>query len=384
MNPDRQDADFLKTLTLLYVEDDEAAREQTRIFLERRAGRVITASNGAEGLESFQRNQPDLVVTDVLMPVLDGLGMGQKIRELGSKVPIIITTAFEQTEYCMRSIDIQVDKYILKPIQTGQLDAALRDIAHRLRAEDQLKRQQRLDERERMIQHEEAMGILAGGMAHDYNNLLQSLLSSVSLAKLYSEPGSKVQAVLAVTEQCWDQARELGEQLIILAQAAEGLERLGQIKPHLVTSAQAAHKNSNITLEMQLPDDLPELRFNESRLLMVFSNLVANALEAMPEGGKLVIAGEVAELEEPDDLSFLPGRYVHISFADSGGGIPPEHLPRIFAPYFTTKERFSQKGAGLGLALCRAIIQTHRGAIRAESRPGEGSTFHIYLPVPAT
>lgn len=133
------DHDYLKNLTVLYVEDDEAARS----FLERiilpRVGRIITANDGKQGLELFQSMRPDIVITDIHMPVMDGLSMAQKIRADDSKIPIIIITAFEQTDYLMRSIDIGVDRYVTKPVVVERLMNALLYCSRQILSEERLR-----------------------------------------------------------------------------------------------------------------------------------------------------------------------------------------------------------------------------------------------------
>ena len=105
------------------------------------------------------------------------------------------------------------------------------------------------------------------------------------------------------------------------------------------------------------------------------------AREALPSGGRFEISTELCEVTPENDKGLAPGSYLHIQLHDSGMGIPAESLPMIFEPYYSTKERGSKRGTGLGLALCESIIRAHQGAISAESRPSEGSTFHIHLPV---
>jgi signal transduction histidine kinase len=100
----------------------------------------------------------------------------------------------------------------------------------------------------------------------------------------------------------------------------------------------------------------------------------------MPNGGTLRVEGENVTMGEQNTLPLPTGEYVHVALHDTGKGITPEILPRIFDPYFTTKEMGNQKGMGLSLALCHSIICKHKGLISAESTPGKGTTFHIYLP----
>lgn len=377
------DANFLRTLTVLYVEDDADTREQLGRFLKRRAGSLVTAVNGVDGLEKFTTTNPDIVVTDILMPEMDGLVMARKIRDLDRAVPIIVTTAFEQTDYMSRSIDIGVDKYVVKPINSELLQDALLDCAHRLRAEEQLKQQRKLETEALRRKHLEALHILAGGMAHDFNNLLQALLGFAYLAKAEAEPGSKIHEYLEMADNCSVQARELGERLLLVASAEKNVRHntsLGSIVQSVVK--ELLHR-SDVAVEFTVPDDLPFISCDDAQMLEVISNLMLNALEAMPDGGVVRISINNCKFAGDEVMTLPAGDYLHVIFADTGTGIAPENLPKIFDPYFSTRNIGYQKGMGLGLALCDTIIRKHGGMIRAESPPGNGAVFHIWLPVAA-
>ena len=134
------EADFLKTLSVLYIEDDPDTLKEISAFLGRRVGSLSMASQGAAGLEAFRSARPDLVVTDIQMPIMDGLAMAKAIRDLAPSVPIIVTTAFEQTDYLLRSLEVGIDQYVLKPIMPARLEAALLTCAHRLFTEEQARR----------------------------------------------------------------------------------------------------------------------------------------------------------------------------------------------------------------------------------------------------
>lgn len=133
------DLEYLKTLVVLYVEDDAEVRRQFEYFLRRRCGTLLIACNGVEGVQAFRDHVPHIIITDIQMPVMDGLSMLKEIQELDPSVPFIVTTAFEQNDYLLRSIDVGVDKYVIKPVIAERLYGALLDCAHRLRIEDQLK-----------------------------------------------------------------------------------------------------------------------------------------------------------------------------------------------------------------------------------------------------
>ena len=139
MIDEQQVKEFLKTLTLLYVEDEEDITVQFSRYLSRFCGKLVTASNGQEGLATYREHHPDIILTDIRMPVMDGLAMAEQIRDQDATVPIIILSAFDQADYLMRSIDIGVDRYVTKPVETQQLQKALLACARRLLVDRQLR-----------------------------------------------------------------------------------------------------------------------------------------------------------------------------------------------------------------------------------------------------
>ena len=376
-----QDQEFLKTLTVLYVEDDNDTREQFSEFLRRPVGTLITAVDGQEGLESFKKHGPDIVVTDILMPRMDGLSMAHEILEITPSVPIIVVTAFEQTDYLMRAINTGIEKYVTKPVNSFLLFETLLECAHRLRAEQQLKLLHLQEIRDARSKNNETVATLAAGIAHDYNNMMQSILGYAALAKMLLEPGSEASNYLEKVERCSDEAVGLGEMLRILAHNYyEGMQH-GVVMPCIVNSVRAALAGTAVSLTVDCPADLTPIKFECQHIQLVFSGLAANAVEAMSGSGSLWLSAQLVEIFEHDFKPIHPGEYVHISLTDSGCGIPPDVMPKIFDPYFSTKQRSTQRGMGLSMALCRAVIMSHSGSIAVDSSPGNGTTVQIWLPV---
>ena len=132
---DKDDLAFLKTLNILYVEDEIIIRKQLAQFLNRRCANLYIGTNGKEGLAIFEKSPPDMVISDVLMPEMDGLKMGEAMRAINPKIPIILTTAFEEPRYFHRAIDLNIDKYVVKPIDLSILETALLKCARTLRTE---------------------------------------------------------------------------------------------------------------------------------------------------------------------------------------------------------------------------------------------------------
>lgn len=252
------------------------------------------------------------------------------------------------------------------------------DISDRKKSET---RQARLEEELRQAHKMEAVGIMAGGMAHDFNNLLQSILGYVFLAKMSADPNSEVQEFLGEAEKISGQACDLSHQLLLLSQGGVPMLRAAPLRPLILSHVSSTLEGTPIIVEFDLPMDMPLVTMDESLMKQVFLHLTTNAIETMPQGGTLRVSGATLTISLRHELPLPLGDYVLISFSDTGAGIPEEHLPKIFDPYFTTKEKRSEKGLGLGLALCHTIVRKHKGMIRASSLVGEGATFTIYLPV---
>jgi PAS domain S-box-containing protein len=222
----------------------------------------------------------------------------------------------------------------------------------------------------------ESIGTLAGGIAHDFNNLLTGIMGNIGLAKISIQPPNPVLEMLEEAEKAAVRARDLTQQLLTFARGGKPVKKLVNIGVLIKESAEFSLRGSNVKLELALPEDLWSVEADEGQIGQVINNLVINADEAMPSGGTLRILASNLGVERARGLPFPRNNYVLIDIMDSGKGIPQEYLPRIFEPYFTTKQR----GSGLGLTTAYSIVRNHGGYIFAESQPDKGSTFHIYLP----
>ncbi len=240
------------------------------------------------------------------------------------------------------------------------------DITARKRMEQDLQRAHKL----------ESLGVLAGGIAHDFNNLLQSILGNLSLAKIYANKEDKVYTKLTETEKAATRATALTLQLLTFAKGGTPIKTTTHIAKIIKNSASFTLQGSNVSCEYFFADDLFPVDVDEGQISQVIQNLVINSDHAMPNGGTITIRAE-NHLIRPGNIHPLDeGQYVKISIQDQGIGIPKENLPRIFDPYYSTK----QKGSGLGLAVAYSVIKNHSGLLTAESETGKGTTFHIYLP----
>jgi len=250
------------------------------------------------------------------------------------------------------------------------IHGTVHDITERKRLEDFMIKAQKLD----------SIGTLAGGLAHDYNNLLSVIMGNVDLAKLLITKNEQAYAVLMKAEQAILKARDLTQQLSTFSRGGYPLSKIIDIRDCLTQSVKLALSGSNIRPEWNIEEDLPEVKVDENQIRLVIQNIVINAREAMPLGGTLFIDVNKVLLK-PDNTLFLPESiYIRFAFRDAGMGIPAENLHKVFDPYFTTKDMGATKGMGLGLSICYSIIKRHLGHIMLESKEGVGTTVIIHLP----
>jgi PAS domain S-box-containing protein len=231
------------------------------------------------------------------------------------------------------------------------------------------------DERQ-VVEKLNSVGTLAGGIAHDFNNILAGLYGNISLAKRKLTKDHPGFGFLEAAEKSMRSATLLTNQLLTFAKGGEPVREslsLGSLVEEVVSFNLSG---SNVKPVISRADDLWFAKADPGQIQQVFGNLTINAKHAMPDGGHLHITMENAVIPPNTMMGLDGGDYVRITVADEGCGIEPEHLDRIFDPYFTTK----QTGSGLGLASVYSIIKKHDGNISVDSQIGRGTTFTIYLP----
>jgi signal transduction histidine kinase len=359
------------TVSLLYVEDDPTTRELVTTMLKLNGYNCFVAENGRQGLELYRRHTPDIVLSDVMMPDMNGLEMARAIRNDFPEAQFIFMTALGESKFILEAIDIGVTQYVVKPVAMPKLLAAISHCAAIISLKAEARRAKQL----------EAIGILAGGLAHDYNNLLQAVMGCVSVAKSCVEADSEAYTHLTMAESVSSNARDISQRLLIFSGGGSSLMQKMPLTPLIISGVRAALGGTAVTPVFDLPPDFPQIMLDMTHMQLVITNLTVNAAEAMREGGMLRVAATVESISQESGLPLPPGDYVHITFIDTGSGIPPENIPRIFDPYFTTKKMGVNKGQGLGLSVCHSVIRKHGGLISANNSSDAGATFNIWLPV---
>lgn len=225
----------------------------------------------------------------------------------------------------------------------------------------------------------QSIGVLAGGIAHDFNNLLISIFGNIELAQDYLSIGDQENGMERLRQAygIFGRARDLAQQLLTFVKGGKPSLSVMSIVPLLTQSPKLVLSGSNVSLETQLPEDIWLCDLDENQIGQVVDNIVLNARQAMPGGGKIIISAKnlpAGSVEIPPTIS---GDVVQVSIRDTGPGIDSTILSNIFDPFFTTKHG---SGNGLGLSIVNSIIKQHGGLVRVESQVGTGTTFFLYIP----
>jgi PAS domain S-box-containing protein len=241
------------------------------------------------------------------------------------------------------------------------------DITERKRIQDELATAQRL----------ESVGNLVSGISHEFNNILTEVFGNIGAAKQYLDLTLKVFDRLAEADKAALRARKLTAQLLSFSKGAAEARRASSVAALIEDSASLVLRGSNVVCDFSLPDDLNHVEVDQEFIFQVMTTLLINAQQAMPDGGLITVTAVNMDIPPDSGLPLSPGQYVKISVEDEGVGIAPDHLNRIFDPYFTTK----RERAGLGLATVYSILKKHRGHIEVRSVVNQGTGFDIYLPI---
>jgi len=267
--------------------------------------------------------------------------------------------------------DVRTTEWRLRGIfdSKGQLveyQAVGNDITEKLRMEQELNKTQKL----------ESLGVLAGGIAHDFNNLLTSIISNIEVASKDIPPGERSRYRLEEAVRSALNARNLTQQLLTYSKGGKPVKEPTDLGELLRKTIEFTLTGTNVKAEYRIADDLRRINADRFQIEQVINNLVINAVQAMPEGGKIFVkASNSDRYFHSHDKEGSRG-FVKVKITDQGPGIPADILGKIFDPFFTTKPN----GNGLGLSTVQSIVKNHEGFIDVESEPGLGTSFIIHLP----
>jgi len=397
--------------SILIVDDNEGARRSLALFFRQKGYEVDTAQTGQEAIEKVQGRFFNMALLDIRLPDIDGVELLAPLKEIHPDMVAIMVTAYASLENAVRALNNGAFAYITKPVNMDGVLATVREglekqhlvvenrrlyqatqkeLAERKRAEEELLETNRsLEEalgelratQKQIIQQERlrALGQIESGIAHDFNNALTPILG-------YSELIFMLPAILDDKEKMMNylklmntaakdasnvvmrlrnfyREREEDETLVSV-----NLNRLVKQTIELTEAKWKDQAQSNgITISVSTDlQQVPQINGNESELRNASTNLIFNAVDAMPEGGTLTIR------THSDD------EYVVLELSDTGVGMTNEVKQRCFEPFFSTK---GESGTGLGLSMVHGIIRRHKGTIEIQSKEGEGTTVIIRLPI---
>lgn len=237
----------------------------------------------------------------------------------------------------------------------------------------------RLQEEVAKTQKLESLGLLAGGLAHDFNNVLTGVLGNLSFARMLVGEQHNAARCLAECEKAAGRASELTRQLLTFSRGGAPSRKAIETRRVVEEAVSFALRGSNVNAIVDLPADLAWLHADEGQIAQVLANLLINAKQAMPAGGTLTLRGANHSVDDPESATLAPGNYVRLQVADTGEGIESSSLSKVFDPYYTTKPG----GTGLGLSSVYSIVKRHAGRVEVASVAGQGATFTLYLPAAA-
>jgi signal transduction histidine kinase len=336
----------------------------------------------AEGIAQLKEDDFQVVLLDLSLP--DGQGLDTVIRICTQipHVPVLVFTGCNDETLAIRAVQVGAQDYLVK----GQMDHHLlkRSIRYALERKRAEERMRALEERLRHSQKMEAIGTLAGGIAHDFNNILSGLLGYAELARLETSLGSRINRNLEELLRVGARAKDLVKQILAFSRRTFQEKKPIHVEPLVQEAVKLLRSSLPTTIEIRLDikEDSGIIDADPTQIHQVLLNLCTNSYHAMEETGGLLTIGlspihldAYAAGQHPD---LQQGPYVRLTVSDTGVGMAPEILERVFDPYFTTKE--AGKGTGLGLAVVHGIVHSHGGAIKVYSEPGKGTTFHVYFP----
>ena len=370
---------------VLVIDDEKDILDVMRLALSDNGYRVTTAPDGATGLERCCETPPRIVITDIRMPGMTGIEVLAAVKKLDPDIEVIVCTAFAEMDLAIQALQLDASDFITKPVSDSALNLALERAKKRYTSRKKLQDYARFLETQAADQaqllHQDKMmslGRLAASVAHEINNPLSGILNYSRLMSrilkqgpLKEEKAGKFRQYLTLVETETERCSQIVSSLLAFSRKSPpsvGPVRIQELLQKCISLSRHKLELQNISLTTAFQADLPAIEGDGNQLQQCIINLIFNAIDAMPEGGKLHLACR----DHPGNTR------ITIEVTDTGSGIPADRLPHIFEPFFTTKRE--GHGVGLGLSTAYGIVEHHGGRIDVESRPGSGTTFFVSLP----
>lgn len=391
----------LDPANILVAEDQKGLRVTLASNLEDQGYRVIACRNGAEALRCVQETPIDIVISDLHLPDVSGMEVLEALKEMNPEAAFIVMTGAATVETAVQALNEGAFAYITKPFGMEQVLTIVRNALRQQRLlrenrrlvdnlqlsnrelNNEIAERKRLEEQLIQSQKMEAVGRLAGGIAHDFNNLLTPILGYTQIALGSNTIEDNIRKHLQEIHTAANRASNLVRQLLSFARQEIIEPRVIDVNELIIETDDMLLRliGEHIELVTKTSPSPATIKTDPGQIEQVLVNLVVNARDAMPDGGKLEIETyhvSVVGNHSPDNPELTAGDYVVISVRDNGIGMTEEIKTRIFEPFYTTKG--VGKGTGLGLSTCYGIVAQHGGLIKVDSSPGNGTTFKIFFP----
>jgi CheY-like chemotaxis protein len=372
------------------------------ILMEHGKFQINIANNGKDALKLLEKVKPDLILLDIMMPEMDGFETCQIIKndETLKDIPIIFLTAKNEPEDLARGFELGAADFVSKPFNSVELIARVKTHIELKTNRDLLKTrlEKLVQKRTEQLEHEtieklklkdqlmqsqkmEAIGQLAGGVAHDFNNQLGGIIGSAELIK-HNTDNEKINKYSNMILNAAQSSANLTKQLLAFARKGKETSMPVDLNRIIVQISELLQRSLDKKINIIQDFDICNTFTigDPAQLENALLNIAINAGHAMPDGGTLTFNTCIVELSDEDMKRFnIEERTcAQIKVSDTGTGMPQEVMERIFEPFFTTKDK--DKGTGLGLSATYGAIQQHSGHISVESTLGEGTTFTLLLP----
>lgn len=329
---------------------------------------VVSAGKFSDGCMYLESNPVDIILLDMGLPDVAGSTAIADLQQRYPALPVVVLTGMNNDTAALSAVRSGAEDYLVK----GQVDTALlvRSIIYAI--ERRRAKCENTDLQRRLFQSERfaSVGRLAAGVAHEINNPLTVILGNTQILLHRIDAMNPLHESLVMIEAASQRCRKIVYSLLAFARAENMEAKLFDINEVLDVSLALSRPQleaAGVTIVRQPSSDLPDVQCVAPQLEQVFLNIISNARDAMPDGGTFTVGAGIIDKE------------LHITFADTGTGIPSDIMGRIFDPFFTTKP--VGQGTGLGLSVCIGIVEKHEGRILVSSPPGQGSTFTVVLPV---
>ncbi|MCS7049642.1 MAG: response regulator [Verrucomicrobiae bacterium] len=388
--------------TLLIVDDEAGPRESLRIVFKDRY-RCVLATSGTEGIAYARQNPVDLAILDIKMPDISGVDVLRELKQLDPDIECIMLTGYETLDTARAALRLGASDYLNKPFDVY----AIREVVERCWNRRQKKKQQviTIESLRKMndeLTHELAQsqravtaGVISAGVVHELNNPLSIIAGYTQMLARDLQaletgqpiPPQTVQQRLNSIQREIARCKEIAKRFLNFSRTRYSdpdWVEAGKLVEDAAALVKAHPANRGLEISWHAGSPSLRCRAHPAELLQVLLNLGVNAIQAMEGRGKLHFEAERVE-PGPAEPAFRASGYhanqtfVRFSVQDTGCGISPENLAKIFQPYFTTK----QQGTGLGLAIVCELIKQYNGAIDVHSTVGQGTTFEVYIPIGA-